>query len=74
MDYIWAAFGRPSGGSASFSDVPDYMYYADAVSWAVDLGITNGTSGDRFSPDRVCDRGTIVTFLHRAFVEDVRVK
>ena len=73
MDYIWAAFGRPSGGSASFSDIPASMYYADAVSWAVDLGVTNGTGSGKFSPDKVCDRGTIVTFLHRAFVEEVRV-
>ena len=36
--------------------------------------ITKGTGGGRFSPDDVCDRGTIVTFLHRAFVEEVRVK
>ena len=48
--------------------------YAQAVSWAVDNGITNGTGGGRFSPDLVCDRGTIVTFLHRAFVEEVRLK
>ena len=76
MDYIWAAFGRPQGGSAGFSDIPAGMYYADAVSWAVDLGITNGTNAARneFSPDTVCNRGTIVTFLHRAFVEEVRVK
>ena len=72
MDYIWAAFGRQAGGSASFSDVPNR--YAQAVSWAVDNGITNGTGGGRFSPDLVCDRGTIVTFLHRAFVEEVRLK
>lgn len=74
MDYIWGAFGRPGGGSASFSDIPASMYYADAVSWAVDLGVTNGTGGGKFSPDTVCNRGTIVTFLHRAFVEEVRVK
>lgn len=74
MFYIWSAFNRPSGGSASFSDVPSYMFYADAVSWAVDLGVTNGTGSGKFSPDTVCDRGTIVTFLHRAFVEEVRVK
>ena len=74
MFYIWSAFNSPSGGSASFSDVPSYLFYADAVSWAVDLGVTNGTGGGRFSPDDVCDRGTIVTFLHRAFVEEVRVK
>ena len=67
-----AAFGRQAGGSASFSDVPNR--YAQAVSWAVDNGITNGTGGGRFSPDLVCDRGTIVTFLHRAFVEEVRLK
>lgn len=73
MYYIWSAFGRPGGGTATFSDVDPNMYYAQAISWAADLGVANGTGGGKFSPDQVCDRGTIVTFLHRAFVEEVRV-
>lgn len=73
MEYIWTAFGKPGSSGRSFSDVPSFMSYAQAVSWAVDTGITNGAGGSRFSPNTVCDRGQIVTFLQRAFVEDARV-
>ena len=40
-------------------------YYSTAVAWAVEKGITNGTSGTTFSPDDTCTRGQIVTFLYR---------
>lgn len=73
MEYIWTAFGKPGGSGRSFSDVPSSMSYAQAVSWAVDNGITNGAGGSQFSPNTVCDRGQIVTFLQRAFVEDARI-
>ena len=49
-----------------FVDVPAKAYYADAVSWAVEKGITNGTSTTTFSPDASCTRAQIVTFLWRA--------
>lgn len=51
----------------SFSDVASSASYAQAVAWAVDKGITSGTSKTTFSPDGVCTRGQIVTFLYRAF-------
>jgi len=50
-----------------FKDVSDGAYYYDAVLWAVENGITNGTSAAAFSPDKTCTRGQIVTFLYRYF-------
>ncbi len=49
-----------------FFDVPAGKYYTDPVAWAVESGITNGTSAYTFSPDRPCTRGQAVTFLWRA--------
>lgn len=49
-----------------FADVPASAYYADAVKWAVEQGITSGTSTNTFSPDMSCTRAQIVTFLWRA--------
>ena len=49
-----------------FIDVPDTAYYADSVKWAVDRGITNGTSYNTFSPSMECSRAQLVTFLWRA--------
>ena len=53
-------------GAADFTDVPANAYYADAVKWAVEKGITSGTSADTFSPNAACTRAQIVTFLYRA--------
>ena len=50
----------------SFSDVANDAWYADAVAWAVQQGITLGTGKGVFSPDAVCTRAQIVTFLYRA--------
>ena len=50
-------------------DVPATADYAEAVKWAVDKGVTAGTSATTFSPDSVCTRGQIVTFLHRALAK-----
>lgn len=73
--YIWQAFDRlPSTGTASFTDVPAGWASAPAVSWAVASGITNGTGAATFSPGKVCTRGEIVTFLHRAYVPEARLK
>jgi len=55
-----------SAASSSFSDVPASASYAQAVAWAVAQGITSGTSKTTFSPNTVCTRGQIVTFLYRA--------
>lgn len=53
-----------SGGNA-FTDVPSDAYYTNAVQWAVNNGVTSGTSTTTFSPDATCTRGQIVTFLYR---------
>lgn len=54
------------GVDTGFTDVPSTADYAQAVKWAVDNGVTSGISATTFSPDSVCTRGQIVTFLHRA--------
>lgn len=67
VTYMWKVAGSPTPSkSASFSDVPADADYAQAVSWAVEQGITSGTSATTFSPDNTCTRGQIVTFLYRA--------
>ena len=64
--YLWQAAGKPEPSFlSSFADVPADADYATAVSWAVEQDITNGTSDTTFSPDQICSRGQIVTFLYR---------
>lgn len=60
--------GQPAstGNGSGFSDVAANQYYYNAVRWAVEQGITNGTGNGKFSPDGPCTRGQIVTFLYRA--------
>lgn len=53
-------------GASAFSDVDEGLYYAVPISWAVERGITTGTSEDTFSPDSLCTRGQIITFLWRS--------
>ena len=65
--YIWKAFDGPDAQVGGFSDVPTDSPYAHAVGWAVLEGVTKGTSDTTFSPDTICSRGEIVTFLHRAY-------
>ena len=63
---LWNATGNEEASKPSgFADVKDGAWYAKAVAWAVENGITNGTDLG-FEPDRVCTRAEIVTFLHRA--------
>ena len=64
--YIWQAAGKKNAPASSFSDVSAGAAYAGAVNWAVDNGVTKGTGGNQFSPDTVCTREQIVTFLYRA--------
>ena len=66
--FLWRAAGRPAPESTEmpFTDVPAGSYYYDAVLWAVENGITLGTSATTFSPDMACTRAHIVTFLWRA--------
>ena len=67
---LWRAAGQPTaGGTANFTDVPADSYYANAVSWAVEGGITAGVGGGRFDPNSTCTRGQIATFLWRAMAE-----
>lgn len=62
----WEA-GSPSvGKAASFTDVPADAYYSQAAAWVAEKGIASGTGENTFSPDAVCTRGQIVTFLYRA--------
>ena len=67
VTFLWRAAGcpEPKTGS-SFSDVPAGSYYAKAVAWAVENGITTGTGDGRFSPNAGCTRAQAVTFLYRA--------
>lgn len=67
VSYIWQAFDKPNAQASSFTDVPTDASYGYAVDWAVEKGVTNGTSDTAFSPDKVCNRGEIVTFLYRAY-------
>ena len=63
---LWRAMGQPAAGSAAnFTDVPADAYYAQAVSWAVENGITTGVGGGRFDPNATCTRAQIATFLYR---------
>lgn len=64
---LWRAEGQPvAGGAASFTDVSADSYYAQAVSWAVENGITTGVGGGRFDPAATCTRAQIAAFLARS--------
>ena len=63
---LWRAAGSPEVRVASFQDIPSGAGFADAVNWAVENGVTSGTSADTFFPNSACTRGQIVTFLYRA--------
>ena len=66
---LWRAAGQPTaGGTANFTDVPADSYYANAVSWAVEGGITTGVGGGRFDPTDTCTRAQIATFLYRLYL------
>ncbi len=64
VTFLWRLEGQPSG-EAHFYDVPANAYYADAVAWAAQNGITTGTSATTFSPSQTCTRAQTVTFLYR---------
>ena len=66
VSFLYRLAGTPAVAYAdSFSDVSADDYYAPAVAWAVDSGITQGTGNGKFSPDATCTRAQIVTFLYR---------
>ena len=67
VTFLWRAAGSPEPKAmSSFTDVPANAYYAKAVAWAVENGITNGMTETTFAPDATCTRGQSVTFLYRA--------
>ena len=68
VTFLWRSKGSPAPASANnpFTDVPAGQWYTDAVLWAVEKGITTGTSATTFSPDAGCTRGQVATFLWRA--------
>ena len=69
MTFLWRAAGSPEPESTRnpFTDVKAGSYYYDAVLWAVEQGITSGTTATTFSPNATCTRGQIVTFLYRSW-------
>lgn len=71
MTFLWRAAGSPTpqGTVPGFADVAEDAYYADAVAWAAENGITSGTSATTFSPDNNCTRAQIMTFLYRWMVK-----
>ena len=67
VTFLWRAAGSPAPKSmSSFTDVPADVFYAKAVAWAVENGITSGTGESKFSPNATCTRAQSVTFLYRA--------
>ena len=68
VTFLWRYNEQPEPKSSTnpFTDVPAGQYYYKAVLWAVEKGVTKGTSADKFSPDSTCTRAQIVTFLYRA--------
>ena len=64
---LWRAVGQPTaGGTANFTDVPADSYYAQAVAWAIENGITTGVGGGKFDPTGACTRAQIAAFLARS--------
>ena len=69
MTFLFRASKASADGAPAFSDVAADAYYAEAVKWATDNGITNGTTSSTFSPAGGCTRAQIVTFLWRLYAE-----
>ena len=67
VTFLARALKAKAVGAAAFADVPADSYFAGAVAWAVENGVTTGTGDGKFSPDDPCTRGQIVTFLYRAY-------
>lgn len=68
VTFLWRAAGEPKARTSthSFTDVDETAYYYEALLWAVEMGITRGTSDTTFSPDGVCSRGQMAAFLYRS--------
>ena len=67
VTFLWRALGQLAGDTASFSDVPADSYFAQAVAWAAQSGVTTGVGNNLFAPGGDCTRAQIVTFLWRAY-------
>ena len=68
LTFLWRYHGSPAAGSTTdFTDLVKGSWYETAVKWGVSKDITNGTSVGKFSPEQICSRGEIVTFLFRDF-------
>lgn len=67
VTFLYRAMGTAPVEAKGFTDVAEGSYYADAVAWAVENGVTNGVGNGRFDPDGSCTRAQIVTFLYRAY-------
>ena len=66
---LWRAMGQPAPtAAATFTDVSADSYYAQAVAWAIENGITTGVGGGRFAPNSTCTRAQIATFLYRLYL------
>ena len=64
--FMWKAAGSPTVTTkTNFTDIPANADYAMAVAWALENGVTKGTTDTTFSPDRTCTRAQIATFLYR---------
>ena len=72
VTFLWAASGRPEPTTTAnkFEDVPESKYYFKAVLWAAENGITGGTDATHFSPNKICTRAQVVTFLQKCFDEE----
>ena len=71
VTFLWRAEGEPepAADETPFTDVQMNAYYYKAVLWAVENGVTQGTSATKFSPNATCTRAQVVTFLYRACAE-----
>ena len=67
VTFLFRAIGKLVDSKAEFNDVLTDSYYANAVAWAVENGVTNGIGNGLFGPDNSCTRAQIVTFLYRAY-------
>ena len=67
VTFLYRALGTAPTTVNGFTDVAADAFYADAVAWAVESGVTNGTTDSTFSPNNGCTRAQIVTFLYRAY-------
>ena len=70
VTFLFRASKASANGAPAFSDVAATAYYAEAVKWATDNGITNGIGDNLFGSDNDCTRAQIVTFLYRMYQEN----